>query len=591
MLVDLEGHGREEIFEQVDLSRTVGWFTTLFPVLLVLDETDSLGNALKSIKEQLRRIPDHGIGYGVLRYLTGDAEGSVALRAAPSAELSFNYLGQLESVMTESSLFELAGESSGRPRSQRGKRSHLLEINAVVLRGRLEVAWIYSEDVHRRSTIDSLAQGFIEALKNLIKHCQSPDAGGYTPADFPLVKFSQQQLDKLIETRRRVRIDNQTIAPVVPNKSDPEFWPSVGEYFVYDEWLYHAMTNDRVRNEAYRRAIHKIVQGKSVVDIGSGADLVLARMCLEAGARRVYAIEMLPDAVQRAKRLAQQLDAGDRLVIIQSDSRSTQIPEQVDVCVSELIGTIGSSEGVIELLDDARRFLKPTGKMIPRSCLTWIAPVSLPDEMISSPRFREVPGYYAERVFERCERRFDIRVCVKNLPNNALLGQAVEFEALTFDGPISSEGSMDIALTVQRGGRLDGFLLWIELFVDADERIDVLHSETNWLPVFLPVFSPGIVVETRDVVQAVCSRLMESDGLTPDYVLRGRITRQGRTVADFNYMTRRNEDSYGANPFYRALWETSGSKRTDRRSPMRASSMRGSNSTNVVQLKTEAGGG
>src|SRR5262249_19232127 len=95
---------------------------------------------------------------------------------------------------------------------------------------------------------------------------------------------------------------NQLVAYVVPNTSEPELWPSVGEYFIYDELLYHAMTSDRVRTQAYRHAIEATVRGKTVVDIGSGADLVLARMCLEAGSKRVYAIEMLEQAVERARR-------------------------------------------------------------------------------------------------------------------------------------------------------------------------------------------------------------------------------------------------------------------------------------------------
>ncbi len=72
LLVDLEGHGREDLFEDVDLSRTVGWFTTLFPIYLQLEEVDRPGETLKSVKEQLRRIPNRGIGYGILRYLNKD---------------------------------------------------------------------------------------------------------------------------------------------------------------------------------------------------------------------------------------------------------------------------------------------------------------------------------------------------------------------------------------------------------------------------------------------------------------------------------------------------------------------------------------
>src|SRR5262249_36137600 len=79
------------------------------------------------------------------------------------------------------------------------------------------------------------------------------------------------------------------IAYVVPNTGEPEFWPSVGEYFIYDELLYHIMTTDRVRVQAYRSAIQRAVRGKTVVDVGTGAELALARLCLDAGAKHVYA--------------------------------------------------------------------------------------------------------------------------------------------------------------------------------------------------------------------------------------------------------------------------------------------------------------
>ncbi|MGH2709543.1 MAG: condensation domain-containing protein, partial [Actinomycetota bacterium] len=126
LLLDLEGHGREELFEEVDLSRTVGWFTTLFPVRLAL-ETQEPGEALKSVKEQLRAIPRGGIGYGVLCYMCPDPEVRSALHAQPPAEVCFNYLGQLDAMLSEGSLLGPAREGSGPPHSPLGLRPHLLD--------------------------------------------------------------------------------------------------------------------------------------------------------------------------------------------------------------------------------------------------------------------------------------------------------------------------------------------------------------------------------------------------------------------------------------------------------------------------------
>lgn len=184
ILIDLEGHGREEILPDVDLSRTVGWFTTIFPVLLKLEATENLGDILKSIKEQLRAIPNRGIGYGLLRYLSGDAEITSQLSSLPQAEVSFNYLGQFDWGMQSDSFIKLASESFGSEHSQLGHRSHLLEINGLVVENQLQLEWTYSENFHSSATIESLAQDFAASLRMLIAHCLSADAGNYTPDGF-----------------------------------------------------------------------------------------------------------------------------------------------------------------------------------------------------------------------------------------------------------------------------------------------------------------------------------------------------------------------------------------------------------------------
>ncbi|WP_414542082.1 amino acid adenylation domain-containing protein [Nostoc sp. CCY0012] len=195
LLVNLEGHGREDIFTDVDLSRTVGWFTTVFPVLLNL-ENRAIGDALKVIKEQLRSIPNRGFDYGVLRYLCSDTAEKLA--AIPQAEVCFNYLGQFDQVLHESSLFKLASESSGTERSPLGSRRHLIDISGFVSRGRLQLDWTYSTTIHKDATVSSLADKFVQALREIISYCQAADAGGYTPSDFSKAKVSQKDLDFLL---------------------------------------------------------------------------------------------------------------------------------------------------------------------------------------------------------------------------------------------------------------------------------------------------------------------------------------------------------------------------------------------------------
>jgi non-ribosomal peptide synthase protein (TIGR01720 family) len=196
MRVDLEGHGREDLFPEVDLTRTVGWFTALYPVLLELDAAADAGTALKTIKEQVRQVPNRGIGYGVLRYLNA-SEATAPLRAMPPAEIIFNYLGQLDRGGPAAGLLKPARGSSGHSQSPDNPRQHLLEITGSVYEGILQFSWIYSQSIHRRATIERVAQDFIATLQALIAHCLSPEAGGFTPSDFPLAQLDQDTLDKL----------------------------------------------------------------------------------------------------------------------------------------------------------------------------------------------------------------------------------------------------------------------------------------------------------------------------------------------------------------------------------------------------------
>jgi amino acid adenylation domain-containing protein/non-ribosomal peptide synthase protein (TIGR01720 family) len=195
LLVDLEGHGREPLFEDVDLSRTVGWFTSLYPVLLEGAADEPPGEALKAVKECLRAVPNQGIGYGLLRYLSDNQEIATRLRTLPQAQINFNYLGQF-------SMGELreAPEPTGLLHHPQAPRRYLIEVIARIADDQLQLNWHYSEAVHRRKHIEQLAEAYQATLLALIEHCLSPEAGGYTPSDFQEAALSQDELDSLLAT-------------------------------------------------------------------------------------------------------------------------------------------------------------------------------------------------------------------------------------------------------------------------------------------------------------------------------------------------------------------------------------------------------
>jgi amino acid adenylation domain-containing protein/non-ribosomal peptide synthase protein (TIGR01720 family) len=202
LLIDLEGHGREDIFDDMDLSRTVGWFTSIYPVLLEPGEASSPVESLKAIKERLRSIPNRGIGYGVLRYLSRDADTVAGLCAQPRAEVIFNYLGQFnnnpsdDEQATHALYLGPAPEDSGPPRSPLQKRRYLFEVSAMVAGEQLHIIWKYSESIHRRSTIERLAGGFVEALRLLIE--QSTEAARFVSTDFPEIELNQEKVEKAL---------------------------------------------------------------------------------------------------------------------------------------------------------------------------------------------------------------------------------------------------------------------------------------------------------------------------------------------------------------------------------------------------------
>ncbi|MFO0762766.1 MAG: amino acid adenylation domain-containing protein [Byssovorax sp.] len=201
LLVDMEGHGREDIDSRIDVSRTVGWFTSLFPVLIDLggaeDRRDD-GEIIKAVKEQLRAIPSQGLGYGLLRYLRDDSLVARDLAALPQPEIGFNYLGQLDGLGGHGGAGSRPAVRLGPTRDPAQRRPHLLEVIAAVVGGKLGVEIIYSEGRHERATIEALGQRIVDNLRRLIVHCLSPEAGAPTPSDFARAKVTQDVLDMLI---------------------------------------------------------------------------------------------------------------------------------------------------------------------------------------------------------------------------------------------------------------------------------------------------------------------------------------------------------------------------------------------------------
>ncbi|MCS3473078.1 amino acid adenylation domain-containing protein/non-ribosomal peptide synthase protein (TIGR01720 family), partial [Pseudomonas sp. JUb42] len=192
-LVRLEGHGREALFDDLDISRTLGWFTALYP--LRLTPAAAPGASIKAIKEQVRAVPDKGVGYGLLRYL-GPDDARRSLESLAEGAVLFNYLGQFDQSFDQGWLSP-AQESAGASQDPQAAVDAPLSINGQVYGGVLELGWSFSPDVLDSGAIETLAQAYMNTLEDLIEHCCEAETGALTPSDVPLAGLDQARLDSL----------------------------------------------------------------------------------------------------------------------------------------------------------------------------------------------------------------------------------------------------------------------------------------------------------------------------------------------------------------------------------------------------------
>jgi len=209
VLVELEGHGREALFDGVDLSRTVGWFSSHFPVRLAAE--GEAGAAICSVKETLRAVPNKGIGFGILQTLAS-AGLRAQIAALPRPRVTFNYLGQFDAAVAGGALLRPIFGKSGEERDGSGPLSNWLAIHGQVADGELTLAWVFSREAYHVDTVRRIADDYSAELTALIAHCCAPESGGVSPSDFPLAALTQAALARLPASAREV----QDIYPATP---------------------------------------------------------------------------------------------------------------------------------------------------------------------------------------------------------------------------------------------------------------------------------------------------------------------------------------------------------------------------------------
>jgi amino acid adenylation domain-containing protein/non-ribosomal peptide synthase protein (TIGR01720 family) len=209
--IGMEGHGREDVSDEVDVSRTMGWFTSLYPIVLELEPKIETGDLIKSIKEQLRKIPVKGIGYGVLKYINEDP----TLQGSDPWEIVFNYLGQLDNAVKDGKYLHAAKESAGTNLNSDKKVSEKLSISSSVRGGDLHINWSYSSLHFNDETLKKLADAYVNNLNEIIENCLSQTNTFFTPSDFNLGnEISFKELDKFLDKVHKGKSEKQKVTSI-----------------------------------------------------------------------------------------------------------------------------------------------------------------------------------------------------------------------------------------------------------------------------------------------------------------------------------------------------------------------------------------
>ncbi|MDP7274288.1 MAG: hypothetical protein QF363_02320 [Planctomycetaceae bacterium] len=268
----------------------------------------------------------------------------------------------------------------------------------------------------------------------------------------------------------------------------------------YTRGTYQILRNDTVRNAAYEKAIAGTVAGRSVVDIGTGAFAFLAEMCVAAGAEKVFAIEENTESFRSAQDRVRHASLESRIQLVSGFSTDVELAEKCDVLIHEIVGSVGSAEGMTLVVNDAKkRFLKQNADFIPRECSTFVCPVQPlklgPLDAVISAMSQSLFSFRQPDLYK-----------VYNFPESNILGSPVEFERTVFCEEMPLVDRRELELVISRDGDFDGLLLFVEIHVDQENVINSLQQRTNWSTPYLKLFEEPLALVRGDVVHVTVDR-------------------------------------------------------------------------------------
>ncbi|EGJ30253.1 MULTISPECIES: hypothetical protein [Moorena] len=302
---------------------------------------------------------------------------------------------------------------------------------------------------------------------------------------------------------------------------------------LYINAMYDLMENDEIRTQAYRKVISEKVKDKVAVEIGTGKALLLPKFCVDAGVKKIYTIEENEKAFAESKKLLEELNLEEKIKIYQGFSQDIEIEEKCDILVHEIVGSIGSREGMVLAVNDAKeRFLKPNAEFIPYQCITKIAPVS---PLKLSP-YQQIVNLFLKLIMKNViinlsddfnfSKPRTYLTC--NFPVCNLIAEPQEFENIVFAENLTMIDDKTIEFIIEKPSLFDGFIFYINLWVDRETVIDTLSQKTSWLVRYAKLFEKPLKLEAGDFIKVKIERDVSTT--QPKYEIHATVGKNGRSV-------------------------------------------------------------
>jgi amino acid adenylation domain-containing protein len=341
-----------------------------------------------------------------------------------------------------------------------------------------------------------------------------------------------------------------------PSEEAPWISPAIHEY-ARDLTPITPRGKNETKAHPFYQAIVKNVRDKTILLVGTNQENLLLKACVEGGAKRVYVAETTTDAYARTMRLVQ----GSNFQQVTPFLLGEEVPpleHQVDTCISDLLGDIGGSKGLEACLQQLRTVTQPETIFYPQSCTTGLSAVELPESLRQRTEIHGTAYEDVRQIFAATRYPFDLRVRVHQLPPESLISEESICEQITCSEPrvdTKAAAEHQFQLTISRPATLCGFVLTLRLYGDTNGRGQFDCCYEADAPMFVPVFMPGLQVDSGDRIEGRCvRRLSTEDGRHMDYTLEGRLLFRHGGTKSFFYRLPFTQRVFEGSKFYKTLF-------------------------------------